>query len=111
METATPDEGIARRARMLRIHLLIFASVSIILCAIDVLLFDTRWFYWPVMVWGALFGAHFLYCKSLAVDDDWAEARAGKIRDKSYDLGHIRDIEVSFKKSQSAEETPPENKD
>ncbi len=108
METAKADQDIARRARIQHIHLALFIGFSIFLCAIDFLFFDSRWFYWPVMVWGAILGGHALYCKSLSVDDDWAEARANKIRDKSYDLGHIRDIETSFKQSQSVEESTSE---
>lgn len=111
METENPDEGIARRARMHRIHLISFASVGVVLLVVDLLFFDNRWFYWPVMVWGVLFGGHTLYCKSLAVDDAWGEARANKIRDKSYDIGHIHEIETTFKQSQSVEETPPEKQE
>ncbi len=93
METANTDASVARRSRMLRIHFLGFAGVSIVLLSIDLSLFAVRWFHWPVMAWGAVLGTHFLYCKSLAVDDAWVEKRTNKIRDKSYDLGHIRAIE------------------
>ncbi len=108
METVEPDESIARRAKIHRIHLVLFAISSVALCVIDFLWFESLWFYWPVMVWGAVFGVHTLYCKSLAVDEDWADARANRIHDKSYDIGHIRDIEASFKKSQAAEKATPE---
>ena len=52
MDTANADEGIARRARMLRVHFFAFAAVSIGLFAIDLVLFETLWFYWPVMATG-----------------------------------------------------------
>lgn len=110
MDTANSDEGITRRARTLRVHFLAFAAVSIILFAIDLVLFETLWFYWPVMAWGAVFGAHGLYCKSLSVDDDWAERRSNMIRDKSYDIKHIHDIEVSYEKKQAAEESAVEER-
>lgn len=108
METANTDEGVARRSRVLRIHFLAFAGVSIVLVAVDLLFSEARWFYWPVMIWSAVLGVHFLYCKTLSVDDSWAEERTDNIRYKSYDLGHIRDIEDSYKESQSAGE-PPKN--
>ena len=108
METANSDEGIVRRARTLRVHFLAFAAVSIVLFTVDLVLFESLWFYWPVMAWGAVFGAHALYCKSLSVDDDWAERRSNMIHDKSYDIGHIRDIEASYEKNRSAEEAAAE---
>lgn len=110
MDRANIGEGAARRARVLRIHFIAYSSVNIVLFATDLLFSEARWFYWPAMAWGAVLGAHWLFCKSLAVDDDWAERRANKIRDKSYDLGHIRDIENTFNESQAAEKSAAERK-
>lgn len=110
MDTADIDEGIARRSHALRIHLIAFAGVSLVLFAIDLSFSEVRWFYWPVMVWGTVLGVHALYCKTLSVDDDWVERRTNKIRDKSYDIGHIHDIETSFNESQSKENSATERK-
>ena len=105
MDNTSAENGKYRRARALRVHFMGFAGVSVILLAVDLLMPGPAWFYWPVMAWGAVIGAHALYCKSLAVDEDWAERRAGDIRQKSYDIGHILDIEDSYKKTRSSNDT------
>ena len=97
------DNGKFRRARALRNHFMGYAGVGILLFAVDLVTSGPVWFYWPVMAWGVVIGAHWLYCKSLAVDDDWADRRAGELRYKSYDLGHIQQIEESYKNSQSSD--------
>ena len=105
MTASDTGEGSRVRARrLLRIHFACFATVVIVLAAIDLGFFETRWFHWPAMVWGALFCVHFLYCKSHAVDDDWVEKRTSRIRINSYDLGHIQSIEDSYKK-----DSPPDD--
>ncbi len=85
-------------------HIACFALASIALLATDLIFSETRWFHWPVMVWGTLFCAHALYCKSLSVDDEWVEERTNKIRRNSYDLGHILSIEDSYKKDTPVDE-------
>ncbi len=85
-----------------RIHIAYFIGIGASLAALDLTFSETRWFHWPVMIWGAVFCVHLLYCKSISVDDSWVEKRTNRIRDKSYDLGHIRNIEDSYK-----EDTPP----
>tara|TARA_Y100000588_G_C13976370_1_gene805216 strand:- start:307 stop:642 length:336 start_codon:yes stop_codon:yes gene_type:complete len=87
----------------LRIHVAYYIGIGACLVAIDLTFSETRWFHWPLMIWGGIFCAHLLYCKSLSVDDEWVEKRTNRIRDHSYDLGHIRNIEDSYK-----EKTPPE---
>ena len=111
MDDTSTDEAIAQRGRVLWMHFLVFTAVSLVLFALDIIFSDVRWFYWPVMAWGAILGAHALYCKSLAVDDDWVERRTNRVHDKSYDISHIRDIENSFVESQSAEKSAAERKD
>ena len=86
-----------------RIHMAYFIGVGASLVAFDFTFSETRWFHWPLMIWGALLCVHLLYCKSVSVDDAWAEKRTNRIKGKSYDLGHIRNIEESYK-----EDTPPE---
>lgn len=46
----------------------------------------------PVLGWSMLFGLHFALARSLAADDDWAEARTADLRLRAYDQGHIDDI-------------------
>lgn len=84
------------RARQLRFHFACYAVVIVSLAVIDLNFSEARWFHWPAMAWGAILCAHFLYCKSLAVNDEWVEERTSRLRINSYDLGHIRSIEDSY---------------
>lgn len=93
--------------RYLRLHVVVYLAVVAVSAAVDLTLSDIRWFHWPAMVWGAVLCVHILYCKSLSVDEGWAEARADKLRERSYDLGHIMSIEESYKNS--AEATAPDD--
>ena len=98
--------------RYLPLHIAIYLVTCTILAVLDYSFFETRWFYWPAMVWGVVLGVHILYCKSLSVDESWAEARADKLREKSYDLGHIMKIEEEYKESVEASapaDEPQEN--
>lgn len=110
MAAKQSTEKIMQMGRMLRIHLILFAAVGIALFTIDISFFDTRWFHWPVMAWGVIVGVHALYFKCLTVDDEWVSHRTDRIRSKSYDLGHIRDIEDSLEKRQSSEGSEAETR-
>ena len=110
MDDTGTNEARAQRGRVLWMHFLAFTAVSLVLFVSDLMFSEVRWFYWPVMAWGAILGAHALYCKSLAVDNDWVERRTNRVHDKSYDISHIRDIENSFVEAQSAEKSAVERK-
>ena len=90
------DGGIVKWA--LRRHLIAYGCASVVFFVADYFMAGASWFYWPVMAWGAVVGVHWLYCKSIDVDDDWAERRTINIRLKSYDLGHIAAIDESYRK-------------
>ena len=47
---------------------------------------------WLGIIWTVVIGAHFLTSKSLNVDENWGEARAHDIRQKTYDHKHIDQI-------------------
>ncbi len=81
----------------LRRHGLAYAAVNGVLVVIDALTPGSWWFFWPLFGWGAALGFHYLYVRSLAVDQDWAEQRADDIRYRAYDLQHIKDIEERYK--------------
>ena len=46
-------------------------------------------FVWPILVWGFVLILHFMYVRSLNVDDDWASNRAADVSQHAYDAGHI----------------------
>ena len=87
-ETAEPD----RAVRRLRRHILAYAAVNGALFLIDLLTPGPWWFLWPMFGWGVAVAAHWLYVKSVTIDDDWAQRRTEDIRLQASDLGHIEDI-------------------
>ena len=48
--------------------------------------------YWPAIGWSVVLVVHFLIAKTLNVDDDWGEARAYDLRQKTYDHKHINQV-------------------
>ncbi len=87
-ETAERDRAIRR----LRRHILAYAAGNGALFLIDLLTPGSWWFLWPMFGWGVAVAAHWLYVKSVHIDDDWAQRRTEDIRLQAYDLGHIDDI-------------------
>lgn len=51
------------------------------------------WSFAPVCGWGILLAVHYFYVRSANVDDDWVQERTEDLRIRSYDLGHITDLE------------------
>lgn len=54
---------------------------------------EVAWVSWPALVWGFVVIVHYLIAKTRNVDQGWADRRAGVIRSRSYDHGHIEAIE------------------
>ncbi|MDP6345295.1 MAG: hypothetical protein QF578_07745 [Alphaproteobacteria bacterium] len=48
--------------------------------------------FWPLLIWYVIFAFHFLLLRSLSVGDDWADARADKLRRQAYDFQHVKEI-------------------
>ncbi len=96
-ETAERD----RAVRRLRRHILAYAAVNGALFLIDLLTPGSWWFLWPMFGWGVALAAHWLYVKSVNIDDDWAQQRTEDIRLQAYDLGHIQDIEKRHEKAEA----------
>ncbi len=95
-ETAERDRAIRR----LRRHILAYAAVNGALFLIVLLTPGPWWFLWPMFGWGVAVAAHWLYVKSVNIDDDWAQQRTEDIRLQAYDLGHIEDIEKRHEKAE-----------
>jgi hypothetical protein len=91
---AASDETAARdRAfRRLRRHVLAYAAVNGAFILIDLLTPGPWWFFWPMFGWGVAVAAHWLYVKSVHIDEIWAQQRTEDIRLQAHDLGHIEDI-------------------
>ena len=82
--------------RFFRPHLRAFAIGAPVILLFDYLVSDGWWFFWPLLVWGLIFGLHYLYAATLSVADDWVQRRADQVADKAYDFGHIEDIRERY---------------
>ncbi len=96
-ETAERD----RAVRRLRRHILAYAAVNGALFLIDLLTPGSWWFLWPMFGWGVAVAAHWLYVKSVNVDDVWVQQRTEDIRLQAHDLGHIEDIEQRHEQAEA----------
>ena len=96
-QTAERDRAIRR----LRRHILAYALVNGALFLIDLLTPGPWWFLWPMFAWGIAVAAHWLYVKSVNVDDAWVRQRTEDIRLQAQDLGHIEDIAERHEKAEA----------
>ena len=95
-----PDER-DRALRRLRRHILVYAAVNGALLLIDLLAPGQWWFLWPMFGWGVALAAHWLYVKSVHIDEVWAQLRTEDIRLAAHDLGHIEDIVGRHEKAEA----------
>ena len=51
------------------------------------------WAFWPMFIWGVPLMIHFFIVKSCEAEDEWVDDRALDLRYKSYDFGHMKDLE------------------
>ena len=86
--------GAARRAFDLNIWA--FAIVAIALVLVSLATSSGVWWFWPVLIWGIIVMVHYLYVRTLATDDAWADRRAEELADKAYDFGHMEDIRERY---------------
>lgn len=92
--SAGPGDGSLARIRMyLRRHMLAYAGLGAILLAANIYVGGGWWSFWPLSIWSIVVALHFLFVKSVNVDDSWVKERAEELHLRSYDLGHIEDIE------------------
>ncbi len=96
-ETAERD----RAVRRLRRHILAYAAVGGALFLIDLLTPGPWWFLCPVFGWGVAVAAHWLYVKSVHIDEAWTQQRTEDIRLQAHDLGHIEDIVTRHEKAEA----------
>lgn len=78
--------------RWLPLHRIFFFGVNGALTIANVITGPPWWALWPLLVTGAFFVPHWLAASAMKVDEAWADARAERIQDRSYDHSHIEDI-------------------
>ena len=89
----TLDALCALLTRYFQLHLNVFVAGNVVLTAINIYTGAPWWALWPLLIWGVPFSVHFFIYKSLTVDETWADDRIDDLRWRSYDLGHVEDLE------------------
>jgi hypothetical protein len=79
--------------RYYRPHLWLFCVSNVLLTVVNIIDGAPWWALWPLAGWGLMFSIHFFIYKSLTVDESWADDRIDDLRWRSYDLGHVEDLE------------------
>ncbi len=51
------------------------------------------WSFTPVYGWGIVLAVHYFYVRAANVGEGWVQERTEDLRVRSYDLGHITDLE------------------
>jgi hypothetical protein len=109
-DEATPGdiEQQARVTRLFRRHRLAYVGAMVVLMVANVIIGGGWWSFWPMCAWGLAFALHFLYYKSVTIDEAWVEERTDDMRLRSYDLSHISDIEDRVEKNDASVSPPSE---
>lgn len=76
-----------------RLHLWAFVAGNLLLTAINIYSGAPWWALWPLLIWGVPFSVHFFIFKSLTVTEEWVDERIDDLHWRSYDLGHVEDLE------------------
>lgn len=91
---ADPGQGTPALVRALfRWNAIGYTTVGALLLIVNITAGGGAWSFWPLFVWGVILALHFFVTKSLEIDDGWVAERADDLRYRSYDQGHIHDIE------------------
>jgi predicted TIM-barrel fold metal-dependent hydrolase len=82
--------------KYLAIHRFALVSAVVILTVINFFVGEGWWSLWPAVGWGIIFFFHLCLVKATNVDEEWVNERTDDLRLKSYDLGHIDDIDERY---------------
>ncbi|MEM7249958.1 MAG: amidohydrolase family protein [Pseudomonadota bacterium] len=79
-----------------RIHRNLYVAVTLGLLIANVITGAPWWSFWPIFGWGVVVMFHFFLFRSINIEDEWVDSRAGDLRSKSYDFSHINDIQSGY---------------
>ena len=82
--------------RIFRVHVFTYVLFNGLFILIDFLTASSGWFFWPMLAWGIGLTIHWLYFKSINIDEEWVEQRTEDVRLMAYDAGHIENIEKRY---------------
>jgi|TARA_B100002003_G_C13601837_1_gene310273 hypothetical protein len=76
-----------------RYHALVLAITVCLLLSIEWAL-GARWsLFWPLIIWGLMVSIHYFVSAAFDINEVWADDRVVDVKTRSYDLGHIMNIE------------------
>ena len=93
------SEGSSRENEYRRLirHCVAYAAVIGLLLAVNVLSFSGYlWTFWPAFGWGIVLLVHYLYVRTIHIEDEWVDERVDDLRMNSYDFDHIYTIRGRF---------------
>lgn len=82
--------------RYLLFHRRIFLWSMVALHVINFALGGWWWAFWPFLLWSIVFFFHLCLVRAANLDEEWVDERTDELRVKSYDLGHIDDIDKRY---------------
>lgn len=88
--------------RYFRIHLRAYAAGAVLFVIVNFVAAGGWRFLWTVFAWGFLVFVHYMYVKSMTIDNGWAQRRARDVTGKAYDAGHIEDIQKRYRDRNAA---------
>ncbi len=97
-------------AGYLRRHCMAMAAGCLLMIAANAMTGAPWWAIWPVAIWIVVLLIHLMIYRSLNADERWVDRRIRKIRARSYDFGHIGQIENSYAGQGWRKQTPAMNK-
>ena len=80
-------------ARCMRWHAILYAVVIAGLNTLNVVQGAPWWAIWPTLTWGVVLAIHWFIYKAMNVDEAWVNERASEIREYSYDIDHMKDMQ------------------
>ena len=76
-----------------RYHALVLAIAVCLLLSIEWVL-GARWpLFWPLIIWGLMASIHYFVSAAFDINEVWTDDRVVDVKTRSYDLGHIMNIE------------------
>ena len=94
--TEASDEHWVLDPRYLKLHQRTYVGSMIGLHLLNLVVGEGWWAFWPLLLWSVVYFFHLCLVRATHVDEDWVDERTDDLRLKSYDLGHIDDIDRRY---------------